>query len=182
LIAIVFLAFGLRGHAGPIQFLGPPAVSTIDINGGTFLPASPPNLPVLGNPPLAAAAPLSALRPFGFLEGIRVTGANGFMAGGGGTASIRYIALRPFQVGSSEEDLLGVAYDVGYWSNLQGSEAIRVRYRAETCVPGIGLAGVGDTVPAAIPFNAQMAHPPRQVSTNSFNSVFRNGICGPRAG
>jgi hypothetical protein len=178
-VALVVLACS-TAHAGPIDFTGPPAVTPINITGGTVLPTSPPNPPDVGNPPLAAAAPLVALAPFGFDQGIRTTGTLDFVAVGG-TASVSYVAIRPFDTSLPEDDRLAIFYDVASWSNLPSTTALRERYSAETFVPDIGLIGVGATVPASVPFNSAVAHPPRPLFGTTLDDTGLN-FSGPLPG
>lgn len=158
-------------HAGPITFLGDPIVTALDVSGGAFLPTSPPT--PAGNPPLAADPVMVELPNFGFFDGFRVNGTLDFVATGG-AATVTYVALRPFEIGASELDDLAIFYDVGMWSNLEGTSATRTRYNAETFVPDIGLTGTGATVAAPVPFNALTGHPIRPLFGTFLNDTGAN--------
>src|SRR5215472_12745218 len=149
-ILAVTVFFASIARAGPITYLGDPAIASLQLVGGTFLPTSPPNGPP-GNPPLATASDLIVLPKFGFFDGIRAFGTMDFTAAGG-AATVSYIAVRPFNVAESETDNLPIFYDVAYWSNDPTTTATRVTYNAETFVPGIGLTGTGSTIPTAVPY------------------------------
>lgn len=181
LVAILTVAASLAptARAGPIAYLGNPSISSLQVVGGTFLPTSPPNAPP-GNPPLVAAPDLVFLPSFGFFEGIRAFGTLDFTAVGG-PATVSYVGIRAFNVGASEFDDLPIFYDVAYWSNNPGTAASRVRYNAETFVPGIGLTGTGATVPTAIPFNPTTIHPQRPIFGTTFNDVSLNILTYPAA-
>lgn len=172
-------SFAVTARAGPITYLGDPAISEIGVLGGTFLPTSPPNAPP-GNPPLVAAPDLVFLPSFGFFDGIRAFGTLDFVADGG-SATVSYVAIRPFNVGESELDDLPIFYDVAYWSNNPNTEASRDRYNAETFVPGIGLTGTGGTIPTPIPFNSNTTHPPRPIFGSTLNDVSLNILTFPAA-
>ena len=164
-------SYSATAWAGPITFLGDPIVTSLNVDGGAFLPTSPPT--PAGNPPLAADPVLVELPNFGFVDGFRVNGTLDFVSAGG-TATVTYVALRPFEVGASELDDLAIFYDVGMWSNLEGTTAVRTRYNAETFVPGIGLTGTGATVPASIPFNPLTEHPIRPLFGTFLNDTGAN--------
>jgi hypothetical protein len=99
----------------------------------------------------------------------------------GGSATVSYVGIRSFHVGASELDDLPIFYDVAYWSNNPATAATRVRYNAETFVPGIGLTGTGGTVPAAIPFNSTTIHPQRPIFGTTLNDVSLNILTYPAA-
>ena len=99
----------------------------------------------------------------------------------GGSATVSYVAIRPFNVGESELDDLPIFYDVAYWSNNPNTEASRDRYNAETFVPGIGLTGTGGTIPTPIPFNSNTTHPPRPIFGSTLNDVSLNILTFPAA-
>jgi hypothetical protein len=181
LVAILAITvfFAPIARAGPINYLGDPAISSLQVIGGTFLPTSPPDPPP-GNPPLATASDLIVLPKFGFFDGIRAFGTMDFTAVGG-AATVSYIAVRPFNVGESETDNLPIFYDIAYWSNDPTTTASRVSYNAETFVPGIGLTGTGSTIPTAIPFNSGTIHPPRPLFGTTLDDTSLNILTYPAA-